>query len=234
MYYEPGVTEHNLPYRPFKSCVVPRPIGWISTLSRDGIGNLAPYSQFQNVSYDPPMVMFAANRRTNGETKDTVRNAQDTGEFVWNMATYAQRDAVNRSSQNFPWGVDEMEKIGLERLPSRLVKPARVACSPVHFECRYLQTVSLPGNGAGAVDVVFGRVVAIHIDDAVIDEQGKLDIVRIRPLARLGYLDYTSVDHSFSMVPPHREPGSISDLEGPAVARLPVRAQGTTPAGTYR
>ena len=109
--------------------MVPRPIGWISTISRDGIGNLAPYSQFQNLSYDPPMVMFAANKRSNGDPKDTVRNAQDTGEFVWNMATYDQRDAVNRSSQDYPWGVDEMEKIGLEHLPSRLVKPLRVASS---------------------------------------------------------------------------------------------------------
>ncbi len=224
MYYEPGVTDHNLPYRPFKSCVVPRPIGWISTISRDGIGNLAPYSQFQNLSYDPPMVMFAANKRSNGDPKDTVRNAQDTGEFVWNMATYDQRDAVNRSSQDYPWGVDEMEKIGLEHLPSRLVKPLRVASSPVHFECRYMQTVSLPGNGSAAVDVVFGRVVAIHIKDEVIDANGKLDIVRIRPLARLGYLDYTSVDHSFTMVPPHRDPANISDMEGPGVGRLPVRA----------
>ncbi|MDM0021899.1 flavin reductase family protein [Variovorax saccharolyticus] len=223
MYYEPGVTDHHLPFRPFKSCVVPRPIGWISTLSKDGIGNLAPYSQFQNVSYDPPMVLFSANRRQSGEPKDTVRNAQDSGEFVWNMATFAQRDAVNRSSQDYPFGVDEMEKIGLERLPSTLVKPARVADSPVHFECRYMQTVSLPGNGAGAVDVVFGRVIGIHIDDRAFDAEGRIDIVRLRPLARLGYLDYTSVESKFTMVPPHRDPSSISDMEGPQGAQRPVR-----------
>jgi len=219
MYYEPGVTPHNLPYHPFKSCVVPRPIGWISTISRDGVGNLAPYSQFQNISYDPPMVLFAANKRANGDPKDTVRNAQDTGEFVWNMATYAQRDAVNRSSEDFPWGIDEMEKIGLERLPSRLVKPARVAGSPIHFECKTMHTVSIPGNGSAAVDVVFGRVIAVHIDDAAIDERGRIDIVRLRPLARLGYLDYTSVDSAFTMVPPHRDPAKITGMEGPTPPR---------------
>lgn len=219
MYYEPGVTDHNLPYSPFKSCVVPRPIGWISTIGRDGVGNLAPYSQFQNISYDPPMVMFAANKRANGDRKDTVRNAEDTGEFVWNMATWDLREAVNRSSQDFPLGVDEMEKIGLERLPSRLVKPPRVAGSPVHFECKTMHTLSLPGNGQGAVDVVFGRVIAIHIDDAAIDASGKLDIVRLRPLARLGYLDYTTVDHAFRMVPPHRDPATMMGMEGPPPVR---------------
>lgn len=219
MYYEPGITDHHLPFRPFKSCVVPRPIGWISTLDRNGIGNLAPYSQFQNISYDPPMVMFAANKRESGESKDTVRNAEDTGEFVWNMATYAQRDAVNRSSQDFPWGVDEMEKIGLESVASVLVKPRRVASSPIHFECRYMHTVSIPGNGSAAVDVVFGRVVGIHIADDAIDPEGRIDIVRLRPLARLGYLDYTSVESKFTMVPPHRDPAVMTGMEGPPLVR---------------
>jgi len=223
MYYEPGITDHGLEFRPFKSCVVPRPIGWISTLSKEGVGNLAPYSQFQNLSYDPPMVMFAANRRQSGASKDTVLNAQETGEFVWNMATWALRDAVNHSSQDYPHGVDEMSKIGLRSVPSVQVKPVRVADSPVHFECRYLQTVCLPGNGAGAVDVVFGKVVGIHIDDAAFDADGRIDIVRIRPLARLGYLDYTTVDSKFTMVPPHRAPGEITGMEGPPVVR-PRRA----------
>jgi flavin reductase (DIM6/NTAB) family NADH-FMN oxidoreductase RutF len=92
MYYEPGITPHGLPHDPFKSCVVPRPIGWISTLDRDGRANLAPYSQFQNVTFNPPIVMFSANQTTDGRRKDSVRNAEDTGEFVWNLATYALRE----------------------------------------------------------------------------------------------------------------------------------------------
>ncbi len=91
MFYEPGKTDHGLPCDPFKSCVIPRPIGWISTLSHDGVANLAPYSQFQNMTFDPPIVMYAANQTTRGRRKDSVVNAEETGEFVWNMATYALR-----------------------------------------------------------------------------------------------------------------------------------------------
>src|SRR5262245_12122174 len=98
MFYEPGVTPHGLPYDPFKSCVVPRPIGWISTRSQTGKDNLAPYSQFTNVSFDPAMVMFSANQTTDGRRKDSVVNAEETGVFVWNMATWDLRNAVNISA----------------------------------------------------------------------------------------------------------------------------------------
>jgi flavin reductase (DIM6/NTAB) family NADH-FMN oxidoreductase RutF len=98
VYYQPGVTKHGLPRDPFKSCVIPRPIGWISTISRDGVHNLAPFSQFQNLTFDPPYVMFASNQTTVGRKKDTVVNTEQTGEFVWNMATYDLRDAVNKSA----------------------------------------------------------------------------------------------------------------------------------------
>ena len=95
MYYEPGVTPHGRPHDPFKSCVVPRPIGWISTVDAQGRDNLAPVSQFQNVTFDPPIVMFSAQQTPEGERKDSVRNAETTGEFVWNMATHELREAVN-------------------------------------------------------------------------------------------------------------------------------------------
>ncbi len=168
MYYEPGKTPHGLPHDPFKSCVIPRPIGWISTVDAQGRDNLAPYSQFQNVTFDPPIVMFSANQTTQGERKDSVRNAEQMGQFVWNMATYALREAVNISAEELPHGVDEFERAGLEKLPSRLVKPMRVKGSPIQFECEYLNTVRFPGKPPmGTVDVVFGRVVAIHIDDEV-------------------------------------------------------------------
>ena len=200
MYYEPGVTRHGLPYDPFKSCVVPRPIGWISTLDANGVANLAPYSQFQNITFDPPIVMFSANQTMAGARKDTTVNAEREGSFVWNMATYDLREAVNRSAEAVPPEVDEFEYAGLEKAPSRLVRPWRVAASPVQFECEYLQTVRLPGKGVvGTVDVVFGRVVAVQIADDALTPDGKLDIVRLRPLARLGYYDYTYVDKTFSM-----------------------------------
>jgi flavin reductase (DIM6/NTAB) family NADH-FMN oxidoreductase RutF len=215
MYYEPGVTHHGLPHDPFKSCVVPRPIGWISTIDAEGRHNLAPYSQFQNVTFNPPIVMFSANQDTGGNRKDSVRNAEQTGEFVWNMATYDLRDAVNISAEELPHGVDEFERAGLEKAPSRIVKPMRVARSPIQFECVYLNTLRFPGvPPMGTADVVFGRVVAVHIADDVIDVNGMIDVLKIQPLARMGYFDYTFVDNKFQMVIPGNSKALLAGLEG--------------------
>jgi flavin reductase (DIM6/NTAB) family NADH-FMN oxidoreductase RutF len=217
MYYEPGVTPHGLPFDPFKSCVVPRPIGWISTVDAQGRHNLAPYSQFQNISFDPPIVMFSANQDTTGNRKDSVRNAEQTGEFVWNMATYELRDAVNVSAEELPHGVDEFERAGLVKLPSKLVKPMRVARSPIQFECVYLNTLRFPGTPPmGTADVVFGRVVAVHIADEAIDDNGMVDVLKIQPLARMGYYDYTFVDNKFQMVIPGNSKALLAGLEGSA------------------
>ena len=215
MFYEPLITSHGLDHDPFKSCVVPRPIGWISTISKDGIHNLAPYSQFQNLTFDPPYVMFSANQNTKGNRKDTVVNIETTGEFVHNMATYDLREAVNNSAQEVPPEVDEFEIAGVTKAPSRLVKPARVAESPVHFECRYYQTLRLPGDGPmGSVDVIIGRVVGIHINEKFITTDGKLDIPKIKPLARMGYYDYTAVESVFEMEIPGMNKDLIDGLEG--------------------
>ena len=215
MYYEPGVTPHGLPHDPFKSCVIPRPIGWISTVNAEGQHNLAPYSQFTNVTFNPPIVMFSANQGTGGQRKDSVRNAEETGEFVWNMATYALREAVNKTAEELPYGVDEFEHAGLGKLPSRKVRPMRVAGSPIQFECVYLNTVRFPGvPPMGTVDVVFGRVVAVHIDDEALDPQGLVDVLKIQPLARMGYYDYTYVDNKFQMVIGGNNQALLAGLEG--------------------
>ena len=231
MYYEPGLTPHGLPHDPFKSCVVPRPIGWISTVDAQGRDNLAPYSQFQNVTFNPPIVMFAGNQNTQGERKDSVRNAETTGEFVWNMATWDLREAVNRTGEELPHGVDEFAHAGLAKLPSRKVRPPRVAGSPIQFECVYLNTVRFPGvPPMGTVDVVFGRVVAVHIDDAALDERGRVDILRIRPIARLGYYDYTVVDNLFEMVIGGGNPALLAGLEGsPDKAAAAVDGRSASP-----
>ena len=202
MRYEPGKTDHGLRYDPFKSCVVPRPIGWISTRGAAG-DNIAPYSQFTNVSFDPPSVLFSANQTTEGRRKDSVINAEQTGVFCWNMATWELRDAVNISAKELPFGIDEFAEAGLQKRQASLIDCPMVANSPVGFECEYMQTVTIPGNGTmGTVDVVFGRVVSVHIDDEFITPDGRLDVLKARPIARMGYFDYTSVESIFEMIIP--------------------------------
>lgn len=217
MFYQFENKDHGLAFDPFKSCVVPRPIGWISTLSPDGVSNLAPYSQFQNLTFDPPYVMFAANQNTRGERKDSTVNAEQTGEFVYNMATYDLREAVNLSAQEVPYGVDEFELAGLTKAPSILVKPFRVAESPIQFECRYHQTLRLPGKSVmGTVDIIIGLVAGIHIKDDCIGKDGRIDVLKLRPIGRLGYYDYTVVDNKFEMVIPGLNEKLLAGLEGAA------------------
>jgi flavin reductase (DIM6/NTAB) family NADH-FMN oxidoreductase RutF len=219
MFYQPEKNDHGLPHNPFKSCCIPRPIGWISTLSAEGKPNLAPFSQFQNLTFDPPYVMFAANQRTIGGRKDSVVNAEATGEFVWNMATYAQREAVNITATEVEPGVDEFELAKLEKLPSKLIKPWRIKGAPVHFECKYHQTVRLPGNGVmGTADIVIGRVIGIHIADDFITPDGRIDVLKARPIARLGYYDYTSIESTFEMIIPGNNREMLIGLEGKSEA----------------
>ena len=216
MIYAPGETPHGLPFDPFKSCAVPRPIGWISTRGVDGQDNLAPYSQFTNVTFAPPTVMFSANRATDGRKKDSVVNAEATGVFGWNMATWDLREAVNLSAQEVPLGEDEFAIAGLEKTEASRIPVSLVQRSPVRFECRYLQTVTIEGEGVmGTADVIFGRVVAVHIDDGFITPDGRIDILKARPIARMGYYDYTSVDSLFEMIIPNSE-RLLAGLEGSA------------------
>lgn len=204
MFYEPAKNDHGLPRNPFKACSVPRMIGWISTKNQDGSDNLAPYSQFTNLTFDPPVVLFSCNQSVVGGRKTTVQNIERTGEFVYNMVPYSLREEMNLTSAvEIPEGMDKFQFAGLEKVPARLVNVMRVKQSPVQYECRYLQTIRIPANGGVAtVDCIVGEVIGIHIDSAVITAEGKVDIVKIRPLARLGYFDYTTVDHSFEILPP--------------------------------
>lgn len=209
MFYEPDKNDHGLPYAPYKSCMVPRPIGWISTLSRAGKINLAPYSQFNNLGYEPGYLMFSGGGQyPDGGRKDSVINAEETGEFVYNMATYALREAVHQTAQITDPETDEMQAAGLTPAPARIVKAPLVAQCPISIECKYYTTLVLPGlEWKSTHHVVVGRVVGVHIKDEFIGADGKVDILKIRPLARMGYTDYTSVESIFSMelAPERRE-----------------------------
>jgi len=199
MFYETK-DPHGLKHNPFKSLIVPRPIGWVSTVDARGVVNLAPYSFFNGVGSDPPTVMFASEgTHTEGDFKDSATNVRETGEFVCNLATWELREPMNATSEHVPRSVDEFELAGLTPSASRLVAPPRVAESPVHLECTHLQTVELPSNDPERPTlVVFGRVVGIHIDDSIISD-GMIDMGVFKPIARLGYTDYTMVDNVFTM-----------------------------------
>lgn len=197
MFYDAGKNDHGLKHDPFKALVVPRPIGWISTLAKDGTPNLAPYSFFNAVSTDPHVVMFASAGR-----KDSQRNAEEQGEFVCNLATWEQRDEMNASSAMVGPEVDEFLLAGLETEPSRMVKPPRVKGAPAHFECVWMQTLPIVGrDGRHTYDVVFGEVVGVHIDERYLRD-GLVDVAAMKPIARLGYMDYAVVDEVFAMKRP--------------------------------
>jgi flavin reductase (DIM6/NTAB) family NADH-FMN oxidoreductase RutF len=199
MFYDPRLGDHHLPHDPFKSLIVPRPIGWISTISGDGVVNLAPYSFFNGVASGPAVVMFCPG---GAARKDSLRNVQETGEFVVNVATDGQREQMNETSAVVGPEVDEFTLAGLEALPSRVVGPPRVAGAPAHMECRHLQTITLPSDNPQSPNhMVLGLVVGIHIDEAILTD-GMVDMAKFRPIARLGYMDYTVVDNVFTMLRP--------------------------------
>jgi flavin reductase (DIM6/NTAB) family NADH-FMN oxidoreductase RutF len=186
MFYEPRKKDHGLPHDPYNAIVGPRPIGWITSINSKGDVNLAPYSFFNSVSNDPPIVMFASDGR-----KDTIEFVEETEEFVCNLAVWALRKQVKDTSWNYPRGVNEMEAVGLKPAPSVLVKPPRVKASPCALECKWLQTVRLndiAGKPAPRF-IAFGQVIGIHIDEHFIKD-GLLDTAAMKPIARAGYQEY--------------------------------------------
>jgi flavin reductase (DIM6/NTAB) family NADH-FMN oxidoreductase RutF len=191
MFYETKAGS-GLALDPFKAIVVPRPIGWISTLSVSGLANLAPYSFFNAFAGPPEYVAFGS-----GGMKHSLTNIEATGEFVVNLATYPLREAMNASSTHKAG--DEFEIAGLTKAASRIVKPPRVAESPAALECRHFQTVPLPDDN-GQVDdwLVIGRVVGVYIDDRFLKD-GRVDTAAMQPLARLGYSEYAMIKDIWRM-----------------------------------
>ena len=206
MFYEPVKQDHGLPKNPFNSLVIPRPIGWITTVDPEGVVNLAPYSFFNAVGYRPPTVMFASGAGSGEDgQKDSLRNVEATGEFVCNLSTLEIREAMNRSSASVGPEVDELEMSGLTPVPSKLVKPPRVKEAPVHLECKHLQSVDFPNwTNKDRYVVVSGEVIGVHIEDQYITPEGLIDVDGMKPIGRLGYDDYTIVggDSIFTMTRP--------------------------------
>ncbi len=201
MFYEPR-KGHGLKYDPFKAIVAPRPIGWISTVDREGRPNLAPYSFFNAMGSPPPIVAFSS-----GGMKDSAANAAATGEFVFNLCSLSQAEAMNATSESVPHGVSEFTLAGIAMAPCRLVRPGRVADSPAALECKVLQVLQLRDLDGRPTDshVVFGQVVGVHIDPRFLRD-GRFDTAAAQPLARCGYHDYAAVTQIFEMVRPDELP----------------------------
>ncbi len=199
MFYEPHARDRSiLPHDPFKAIIAPRPIGWVTTMSRDGAVNLAPYSFFNAFSGAPPIVGFSSE-----SLKDSAAFSDETREFTFNLATFDLRHQMNLTSAPLPRGVSEFEHAGLTPAPARLVRPPRVAESPASLECVVTEIIALKdrhGQRAGALLVV-GEVVGVHLDDRFV-ANGRFDTAGAQPIARCGYQDYAVVKELFSIVRP--------------------------------
>lgn len=183
-FYEPAAG-HGLPHDPFKAIVAPRPIGWISTLDAAGVPNLAPYSYFNAVCDTPPLLVFASVGR-----KDSVVNAEATGEFVWNMATRALAEAMNASSAPVAPEVDEFALAGLAPAPCRIVRAPRVAAAPAAMECRVVEILRLKTVEGKPTDnwLTIGQVVGVHVAREFLRD-GMFDTGAAHPIMRAGYRD---------------------------------------------
>lgn len=195
----------------FNAIVAPRPIGWISSVSPEGVANLAPFSYFNGISPLPAMVMFSCNGTvSSGRQKDTIENVRLVPEFVANFACWDLRQQVNTSSASVDFDIDEFELAGLERAPARRVRPPLVAAAPANLECRVVKIVDLPPQAEGEVisSLVIGRVVAVHIRDEFINSQGRFDTVKANPIVRLGGFNFATLGDLFEMSRPTLSPAT--------------------------
>lgn len=198
MFYEPGKSM-PLPHNPLKAIVAPRPIGWVSTVDAEGHVNLAPYSYFNAMGSNPDMIAFGSEGR-----KDSLRNVEATGEFVYNLVTLPLLKQMNQTAAPLPPGRSEFEFAGIETAPSRLVKPPRVADTPAAFECKVVMIQALTDIDGKPTNshLVVGQVVGVHLrEDCLID--GRFDIIKAQTVARCGYRgDYTLVEKTFELLRP--------------------------------
>ncbi len=198
MFYEPKKGS-PLKIDPFKSLVFPRPIGWISSISKKGIANLAPYSYFNAVADEPPQVMFCSNgSSTHEKYKDSLSNVLTTKEFVVNFATSTSRNQMNTSSREFKPDEDEFILSNLKKKKSRLVKAPSVKDSPVNLECKLVKTIKLKSNSKKISTMIIGEVIGIFINNKFI-KNNRVDSVAMRYIARMGYSEYTTISSKFNL-----------------------------------
>lgn len=198
MEFDPQKIETSLAYKLLSGTVVPRPIGWISTVDENGTYNLAPYSFFNVFSADPPHVIFGSGRRGNGN-KDSVSNIMETGEFVVNLVSEFNVEAMNITATELPPEVDEFQLANLTPLPSRMVKPPRVAESHVHLECEMVHHYRVEESRGDGSIIIIGRVHMMHINDDILTENYRIDYGAYKPVGRLAGGGYCRVNDIFTL-----------------------------------
>lgn len=181
--------------------ILPRPIAWVSTISPEGRTNLAPFSFFQGVTANPPTLMFVPVNDRAGAKKDTLRNIEAVPEFVVNLVTRSQAEAMNRTAATLPHGESEFEAFGIAAAGSARVRPPRVAAAPAAFECVLHQIVPI-GEGPLAANVVFGRILTVHVSDGVLGADGLPDAAKLDLVGRMGGSDYATTRDGFSLERP--------------------------------
>lgn len=188
-------------YKLLTGTIIPRPIGWVSSINEKGVPNLAPFSYFNAVGDDPPHIMFSTVR-TGDKNKDTLNNVLATKQFVVNLATMELVEAMNNTSANLPPDDSEFNYAGLTPEPSVLIKPPRVKESPVSFECELVHHYSLENHKDGGAVIMIGRIVMFHIDDAILQENSRINLDVYKPVARLAGSNYAGLGEIFSIKRP--------------------------------
>lgn len=184
----------------FNAIIAPRPIGWMSTLSADGKANLAPYSYFNIMGNDPPLLVFSCNTPEDRPEKDTLRNLRETGEFVFNLVSYDLVGEMNATSKPVPAEIDEFEYAGLEKATCNFVKVPRVARSPVALECKVVETRAFSDSDSGqTVNITLGKVVGMHVAPGFLDDNGYFNTALAQPVTRLGGAEYAISQPTFEL-----------------------------------
>ena len=198
MQFNPNELEHTAVYKLLTGSVIPRPIGWISTVDTNGINNLAPFSYFNAVGEDPPHVMFSTTRGNN-TNKDTLNNVLANGQFVVNMVTEELAEKMNTTAQTVPSDVDEFQLADVTPIPSTLIKPMRVKESLVTFECEMVHHYFLENHKNGGACIVIGRIVMMHFGDSILLDNYKINLETYKPIARLAGSNYAKLGELFSI-----------------------------------
>lgn len=198
MKYNPAELSVKDNYKLLIGSIVPRPIAFVSTISENGVNNVAPFSFFTGITSKPPTICFAPSRKKDGSKKDTLINIEKTEDFVVNIVSYEMIESVNNAATEFPPEADEFTKTGLTALKSDLVSAPMVRESLINLECKLNQVVEIGAAESGGGFLVIGEIVLFHVNDDII-ENGRIDMAKLNPVGRLAGAEYTKLGERFTL-----------------------------------